>query len=128
MEIKAKVISVFEPENGTSKAGNVWTKQGFLVETLEQYPKQIYMSLFGDRITQCPQVGVFVTVHFDIQSRSWVDKNGITRYSTDCNAWKVDTEVAQYQQQQQPQPMYQAPVNVAPQPPLPQQQQDELPF
>jgi hypothetical protein len=124
MEIKAKVISVFEPESGMSKSGNPWTKQGFVVETFEQYAKQVYFSLFGDKITLCPAVGTTVTVHFDLSSRSWVDSKGATRWSTEAIAWKVDTEVVQHAPQQ---PFNYAAQQYA-QPPMQPQQPDKLPF
>ena len=54
MEIKGKVVSVLPQQSGTSQAGNQWKKQEFVIETQEQFPKKICMTLFGDRVDQYP--------------------------------------------------------------------------
>ncbi|MBR4153887.1 MAG: DUF3127 domain-containing protein, partial [Paludibacteraceae bacterium] len=47
MEIKGKVVLVLPQQSGTSQAGNQWKKQEFVIETQEQFPKKICMTLFG---------------------------------------------------------------------------------
>ena len=46
MEIKGKVREVCEVENFSTKKGPQ-SKQGFVVETTGQYPKTVYMVLYG---------------------------------------------------------------------------------
>lgn len=85
MNIKGKVKAVLNIESGTSKLGNAWQKQEFVIETEGQYPKTIAFTLFGDKVEQCPKVGESVDVHFDIESREF---NG--RYFHNINAYRIE--------------------------------------
>ena len=86
MEITGKIIAVLPIQGGTSKNGNEWKKQEYVLETHEQYPKKVCFQIFGaDRIDQAAiQPGEELTVSFDIESREY---NG--RWFTNINAWKV---------------------------------------
>lgn len=86
MEIKGKIIQKLPQQSGTSKQGNAWKKQEYVLETLDSYPSKVKFDLFGDKVDQYPmQIGDTVTVYFDIESREF---NG--RWYTDIHAWKVD--------------------------------------
>lgn len=122
LTISGRIDSVLPLQQGTSKAGNPWKKQGYVIDTGGQYPKKVCFSLFGDKIDQFPlQVGQDVTVSIGIESREF---NG--RWYTEVNAWNVTYASQQPQLQAQP----------APQPPVAQpatalqtpQASDELPF
>ncbi|MDH6341570.1 hypothetical protein M2480_000973 [Parabacteroides sp. PFB2-12] len=91
MEITGKIIAVLPEVGGTSKAGNEWKKQEYVLETQEQYPKKVCFQIFGaDRIAQANiQAGETVIVSFDIESREYQG-----RWFTNINAWKVDRPVA----------------------------------
>lgn len=93
MEITGKIIAVLPEQGGTSKNGNEWKKQEYVLETHEQYPKKVCFQLFGaDRIAQAAiQPGEELTVSFDIESREYQG-----RWYTNINAWKVtrQTETA----------------------------------
>lgn len=116
MEITAKTIVVLPIESGTSRSGNAWQKQNFIVETTGQYPKKICFHLFGDKVNECPAVGEEVKVSFDIESREY---NG--RWYTQLNAWKIEKMIAAQPQQS---PTLQA----QPTPPPTPAQDDGLPF
>ncbi len=86
MEISGKIIAVLPLQQGTSKAGNPWQSQSYVLETQEQYSKKVCFEIFGeDRIknNSC-QIDELVTVSFDIESREF---NG--RWYTSVRAWKV---------------------------------------
>ena len=69
---------------GEGKNGQ-WSKQEFLIETGDQYPKKVMFGLMGNKIDQNPySIGQEVVVSFDAESREY---NG--RYFTNLNAWKV---------------------------------------
>ena len=98
LTISGRIDSVLPLQQGTSKAGNPWKKQGYILDTGGQYPKKVCFSLFGDKIDQFPiQVGQDVTVSIGIESREF---NG--RWYTEVNAWNVTYSG------QQPQPHHQA--------------------
>lgn len=84
MELTGKVVAVLDIQSGTSKTGNAWQKQEFVIETQEQYPKKACFTLFN-KTELCPKVGEEVTVHFDITAN---EHNG--KWYNSVNAWKVD--------------------------------------
>ena len=127
MEVEGKIIQKLPPQSGVSKAGNNWSKQEYVLEKQEAYPKKIFFSFFGDRANQYPlNVGDTVRLSFDIDSHEF---NG--RWFTNINGWKaekIDTTTAQ-------QPAATAPQAVpggAPMPPMPDfgggDAADDLPF
>lgn len=90
MEITGKIIKVLPLQGGTSKAGNEWKKCIFVIETQEQYPKKVAITLFGsDKIDQYNgliQNNNDVKVSVDIESREYNE-----RWYTDVNAWKIES-------------------------------------
>jgi hypothetical protein len=136
MEIRGRIIQVLPMASGTSKSGNAWKKQEYVLETLDQYPRKVCFNLFGDRVDQYPvQVGEEVLVSFDLESREF---NG--RWYTDVRAWKIDKADAVPQapvygdpSQQAPygaqtQPQFVAPAPVTPQFTAAPSATDDLPF
>ncbi len=86
MEIEGKIIVKLDPMGGTSKAGNAWTKQEYVLETEDAYPKKVHFDFFGERATQYPlEVGDKVRLSFDIESREY---NG--RWYTSIRGWKAE--------------------------------------
>ncbi len=128
MEVQGKIIQKFDLQSGTSKAGNPWKKQCYLLETLDSFPKKIYFDFFGERADQFPlEVGDMITLSFDIDCREYQG-----RYYTDIRGWKAEKIT---QNATTPTP----PTNDAPPAPQPgpapapdmnfeQTQEDDLPF
>ncbi len=87
MELEGKVIAVLEPRGGTSRNGNEWKVQEYVIETHEQYPRKMCFDVFGaDKIEQFNiQAGEELKVSFDIDAREW---NG--RWFNSIRAWKVE--------------------------------------
>ena len=86
MEISGKIIAILPMQGGTSKSGNEWKKQDYILETHDQYPKKVCFNLWGEKVDQFAiQSGEELTVSFDIESREF---NG--KWYTNINAWKVD--------------------------------------
>ena len=87
MEITGKIIAVLDARGGTSKTGNEWKMQEYVLETHEQYPRKICFNVFGaDKISQFNiQAGEELTVSFDINAREY---NG--RWYNDIRAWRVE--------------------------------------
>ena len=126
MNISGKVVQVLPIQTGTSKAGNPWQKQEFVLEQGGQYPRKVCISLFGDNVAKIPQVGQDVMVSVDIDSREF---NG--RWYTEIKAWNVVQAGAQ-QAAPAPQQVATAPAAAPAQPqPAPAAQAgvaDDLPF
>lgn len=86
MEIRGKIIVKLPPQSGTSKAGNPWSKQEYVLETMEAYPKRVHFDFFGDRANQYPlEVGDLIDLSFDIDSHEY---NG--RWFTSIRGWKAE--------------------------------------
>lgn len=144
MEITLKVTKVIPAQSGVSKSsGKQWFKQDFIGQTNEQYPKNVCVTVFNpsDNIA-IPLVGDLVRVSFDIESRSWIGRDGVERWSTEIKAWKIEQVTAApvpsgpdaiFTRVIPPEPdhqQYQVPqVQQAPQPPaVPTENNDDLPF
>lgn len=85
LNISGIVLNILPLQTGTSKAGNQWKKQDFILETGGQYPRKVCICLFGDNVEKFPlAVGQSVTASVDIESREF---NG--RWYTDVRAWNV---------------------------------------
>lgn len=87
MELTGRIIAVLEAKSGTSsKTGNPWMMQGYVIEVPGQYPKRCVFTVFGeDRIKQLNiQNGEDLTVQFDIDAR---EVNG--RWYNDLRAYNV---------------------------------------
>lgn len=89
MQITATVVQLMDVVTGHSAKGE-WKKQEMVVETKEQYPKKVCLTLWGDKVDSAPSVGQTKVFHLDISSREY---NG--RWFTEVKAWKIeDAEMA----------------------------------
>jgi hypothetical protein len=92
MELTGKIIAVMEPRSGVStRTGNSWMTQEYVIEVPGQYPKRCLFNLFGeDRIKQFNiQMGEEITISFDIDAREY---NG--RWYNDIRAYNVSRGAA----------------------------------
>lgn len=107
MEITGRVIFVLPEESGTSKAGNAWKKNGYVLETFDTYPKKVKVTVFGRNVdTVHMEAGKSYVVSVDVESREY---NG--RWYTDVNCYAARETEAPNGQQTMPQGNYQAPAN-----------------
>ncbi len=131
MEIRGRIVQVLPQASGVSRTGNNWRKQEYVLETFDQYPRKVLFNFFNNAIDQYPlQVGEDIILSFDLESRSYVGRDGVERWSTDVRGWKAEKADAQMAapggfapQQVAPggfAPQQAAPVFNAPQPAVPQ--------
>lgn len=87
LSVKGKIDQILKPESGTSRAGKEWSKQEFVIETDEQYPRKVCFTLFGDKVSLINGLnsGQEVEVSFNLESREY---NG--RWFHNINAWKIE--------------------------------------
>lgn len=134
MEVTGKIIQKLPLQEGTSKAGNAWKKQIYVLETInESFPKKIAFDFFGDRVAEYDaicEVGNVITLSFDIESREY---NG--RWYTDIRGWKAAPYVAQQAAAPAQAVPSAAPAQAAPMPPTPDMdfaaglgENDDIPF
>jgi hypothetical protein len=87
MDLTGKIIAVLPASSGvSSRTGNPWMSQDYVIEVPGQYPKKCVFRVFGeDRIKQFNiQMGEDVTVSFDIDAHEF---NG--RWFNDVRAYNV---------------------------------------
>lgn len=91
LEIVAKLIKKLPVQSGTSTRG-AWSKQEFVVETQETYPKSICMNVWGvekvDELSRYRE-GELYKFYINLESREF---NG--RWYTDVRAWKIEAMVS----------------------------------
>ncbi len=87
LDITGKIIQIMAATGGVSKAGKEWTKQEFVIETQEQYPRKVMISVMGDKVNELQKfaVGNEIKASLNIESREY---NG--RWYTDVRAWKLE--------------------------------------
>ena len=85
MELQGKVIAVLPERSGVSARGE-WKSQSFVIETHEQYPKQMVFDVFGaDRLAQFNiNSGDEINVSFDITAHEYQG-----RWFNNIRAWNV---------------------------------------
>ena len=88
LSIKGKLSRKLSVESGTSKAGNEWKKQTFLLDTGSQYNPEICFQLFGEEkidMLSHHNEGDQVEVSFNLSSKEF---NG--RYFHNIDAWRIE--------------------------------------
>jgi hypothetical protein len=91
MEILATIKQLLPIQTGQGKNGE-WRKQEVIVETQQQYPKNICLSVWGDKINESLLVvGSTLKFSLEIESREY---NG--RWYTDVKAWKYENSAVNF--------------------------------
>ncbi len=81
MEIQGKVIQVLPIESGAT-----WSKQSYILETSDKFPKKIAFTAWKDKIDEFNiQQGQQIEVSINVESREYN-----SRWYTDVTAWKVN--------------------------------------
>lgn len=88
IELKGKLIEKLKVISGEGRNGK-WEKQEFIIETDDQYPKKICISVWGDKLSMIENLvsGDLLKVSVNIESREYN-----TRWFTDIRAWRIERE------------------------------------
>jgi hypothetical protein len=85
IRITGTVTQILEEQSGEGRNGP-WRKQEFILETEGDYPREVCIIQWGDKIDEFGvQEGERLTAHVDIQSREFKG-----RWYTDVKAWRVE--------------------------------------
>ena len=89
LEITGKIIQIMDETSGTSKTGNPWVKQEFVIETFDKFPRKVMISTMGDKVSELKKfkAGDQIKASLNLESREW---NG--RWFTDVRAWKIEAD------------------------------------
>ncbi|MDR1725093.1 MAG: DUF3127 domain-containing protein [Bacteroidales bacterium] len=88
MEIIGKLIKILPEQSGQTDRGT-WIRGGFVIETEEQFPRQVAFTLFGeDRVKAIHSINVGnqIRVSFSPESREFNE-----RWYTDLRCFKIET-------------------------------------
>ena len=88
MEIIGKFFKTLPEQKGESQRGP-WIRGGFVIETEEQFPKQVAFSLWGEdkvAIVRTMPIGTQLKVFFSPESREFNE-----RWFTDLRCFRIDT-------------------------------------
>jgi single-stranded DNA-binding protein len=85
IKLTGTIHKVLPLATGESRNG-VWKKQEFILQTDDQYPKQICCTVWGEKIDEkIIKPGTPVTISADIESREY---NG--RWYTEVKVWRFE--------------------------------------
>ena len=87
LDLVAKLVRKFPVQSGTSARGS-WSKQEFVVETQENYPRTICMNVWGaDKVEELSRYreGELYKFHINLESREFNQ-----RWYTDVRAWRIE--------------------------------------
>lgn len=101
MELIGKLAKKLQEQSGESQRGH-WVKMDFVIETSDQFPKQVCFSLWGEEkvaIVRNMQLGAEIKVYFSPESREFNE-----RWYTELKCFRIDVLGAVNQTQQVAQP------------------------
>lgn len=92
LDITGKIVQKMNKTEGVSKAGKPWSKQEFVIETFDTYPRKVCLSVMNEKVNELERynVGDTVNASLNIESREY---NG--RWYTDVRAWKISAQQSQ---------------------------------
>lgn len=124
MNLSGKVLQILPEAKGEGRNGP-WSRQDFIIETNDQFPKKVCISVWNNKInlsTLTP--GDAVTVDVSVESREY---NG--RWYTDVKGLSLTTEAKKEEKDAPPWEEPPAPTLPPPHPDAePAEQEDDLPF
>lgn len=87
MDITGNIVKLLQEETGTSKAGKPWRKKDFVIETLDQYPKKVCITVMGDKVDELShyKVGNKIKASINLESREYNDK-----WFSSITAWRLE--------------------------------------
>jgi len=84
MEISGKIVEILPEETGEGRNGP-WKKQNFILETQDQFPKKVCITVWGDKVDlKSFGPNEEVTASINIESREYN-----SRWYTDVKAWRI---------------------------------------
>lgn len=85
MTITGTITQVHPLQSGMNQQGKKWSKQQYVLQTEERYPKTVAFVLMNDNITKFNvQQGQRLTVDFDLESHEYQGK-----WYHSVTAWRV---------------------------------------
>ncbi|MBO0929702.1 DUF3127 domain-containing protein [Fibrella aquatilis] len=86
LELVGKLVKTLPEVTGQGKNGT-WQKQEFVVETTDQFPKKVCVSLWGDKVNDLKQYapGDMLKLSLNLESREYNE-----RWYTEARVWRIE--------------------------------------
>ena len=87
LEVTGKLLQKLPVQSGQSAKG-AWSKQEFIFETQENFPRKVCFSVWGsDKVAELMSFaeGETIKVGFNLESRSYNE-----RWFTEARAWRIE--------------------------------------
>ena len=86
LELVGKLVKTLPEVTGQGKNGT-WQKQEFVVETMDQFPKKVCVSLWGDKVNDLKQYapGDMLKLSLNLESREYNE-----RWYTEARVWRIE--------------------------------------
>ncbi len=87
LDVTGTLIKVLPEVTGAGKNGTNWLKQEFILETEDQFPKKVCISLWGDKLNELKKyaLGDKITASLNLESREYNE-----RWYTEARAWRLE--------------------------------------
>ena len=92
LELTGKLLQKLAVQSGQSAKG-AWSKQEFVLETQENFPRKVCASVWGvDKVSELASIpdGTLIKMSFNVESRQFNE-----RWYTDVRAWRVERAAGQ---------------------------------
>lgn len=101
MELKGEIIHIGETQTFASG----FQKREFVIRTQEQYSQEILLELFSDKVDliDAHKIGDTVDVGINLRGKSYINKQGETKWGNSILAWKITKPVTAAPQGKVPQ-------------------------
>lgn len=107
----------------TQQITNTFRKRGLVVTTEEQYPQHIMVEFVQDKTDMLDsfRVGDKVNIGINLRGREWTSPQGEVKYFNTIQGWRIEKKEAAGS-------VPEAASVAPPMPPLPEEDDDDLPF
>lgn len=87
MQIKGVVARI----GAVEQVSPTFSKRQLVLTTQEQYPQTLAVEFIKDKTNLLDPFGVGQVVEVDVnlRGREWVDHNGVPKYFTSLNGWRI---------------------------------------
>lgn len=86
LDLTARLIKVLPEVTGQGRNGT-WVKQEFVVETFDQFPRKVCLSVWGDKVGDLKRfsLGDSLNISLNLESREYNE-----RWFTEARAWRIE--------------------------------------
>lgn len=119
MEVEGSIKKIEE----TQQVTNTFRKRGVVVTTEEQYPQHILVEFVQDKVDLLDNFkeGDKVSIGINLRGREWTSPQGEVKYFNTIQGWRIEKKDGHGATEE-------AVASMPPMPPLPESDDDDLPF